>query len=283
VTDLAASIAHRLRNHAAQNQQDYNAVLARFASERFLFRLSQSEHAKSFLLKGALLFLLWHDLPERPTRDIDLLGFGEEDLESIESIFREVCAIDASDAVVFEPASVRGVTIRKQAGYGGVRITLLGKLKNIQLHVQVDVGFGDAVTPAASEEVFPVVLADLPAPILRVYPKYTVCAEKLEAISALGMANTRLKDFYDMWLLLTAGDMDDDILGAAIAATFNRRKRPIGDEWPVGLTDEFAADPQRQRQWQAFLAKNGLAAPPLSDVLATLRNCLSVPLDKARK
>lgn len=278
----AASITRRLRNYAATTKQDFNAVLTRYGAERLLFRLSQSKHANSFILKGALLFLFWNDLPDRPTRDIDLLGFGAEDVSSIEAIFRDICAVESADAVNFLPEKVRVQTIRKQAGYGGVRVTLVGKIGNIQLPVQIDVGFGDAVTPDAMQESFPVILDDLPAPVLRVYPKYTVCAEKLEAISSLGMVNTRLKDFYDLWLLLTSGDLVDDLLVVAIAATFERRKAGLGETWPTGLTDTFSEDPFKQRQWEAFVGKNGLAAPGLKEVVTTIREHLEGPMDGVR-
>jgi len=282
MADLAASIAQRLRNHASANKQDFNSVLTRYGLERLLFRLSQSRHAESFLLKGALLFLLWHNLPNRPTRDIDLLGFGPDDVDSVVAVFKEVCDEDGHDAVSFDSASVKGQVIRKETGYGGVRVSMSAKLKNMKLPIQVDVGFGDVVTPEAQTEVFPGILDDLPSPILRVYPKFTVCAEKLEAIASLGMTNTRLKDFYDMWVLLGEDTMDEALLAQAVAATFRRRGTPIGADWPVGLTEEFSTDESKQRQWNAFTRKNGLDAPSLPEVVALLRGRLSSPVALAR-
>jgi predicted nucleotidyltransferase component of viral defense system len=282
MADLAASIAQRLRNHASANKQDFNAVLTRYGLERLLFRLSQSRHAESFLLKGALLFLLWHNLPNRPTRDIDLLGFGPDDVDSVMAVFKEVCQEDGHDAVTFDPASVKGQVIRKETGYGGVRVTMSAKLKNMKLPIQVDVGFGDAVTPEAQTEAFPVILDDLPSPVLRVYPKFTVCAEKLEAITSLGMANTRLKDFYDLWVLLGGETMDEAQLAQAIVATFRRRGTPIATDWPIGLTEEFSTDEGKRRQWAAFTRKNGLEAPPLPEVVVLLRGRLSAPIALAR-
>lgn len=234
------------------------------------------------MLKGALLFLLWHNLPNRPTRDIDLLGFGPDDVPSIEAVFRDLCAVDGHDAVIFDPGSVKGEVIRKQTGYGGVRVAMMGKLKNIQLPIQIDIGFGDVVTPEATMEEFPVILESLPSPTLRVYPRFTVCAEKVQAMSSLGMANTRLKDYYDVWLLLEEDDLDEDVLGQAIAATFARRRTPILTEWPAGLTDEFATDQIKQRQWDAFLRKNGLEAPALKAVVDSLRDRLASPMAIAR-
>ena len=142
------------------------------------------------MLKGALLFSLWYDVPHRPTRDLDLLGLGPDDIESVVAVFREVCNIAIDDGIEFKPDSVKGTEIRKQGSHGGVRVDLLGLLDGARIPLQVDVGFGDAVTPAPEAVMYPVLLDDLPAPRLRAYPKYTVIAEKFQAICVLGMANT---------------------------------------------------------------------------------------------
>lgn len=280
--NVAASVRTRLKNRADATQEDYNLLLTRYGLERLLYRLSVSSHAPNFLLKGALLFLLWHELPHRPTRDADLLGFGAEDADSVVAVFREVCAVACDDGMRFDVGSIRGNVIRKQAGYGGVRIEIQSTLDGARLALQVDVGFGDVVTPAALAVTYPVLLDDQPAPQLRAYPKYTVCAEKLQALCLLGMANTRLKDYFDLWLLLHEGTLDASQLAQAIAATFARRGTTLPAGWPVGLTDPFAADAGKQRQWQAFLRKNRLDAPDLADVIKELRTALAQPLDMAR-
>lgn len=282
MADPAASIAQRLLAYAKNNDRDYQAVLTQYGLERVLYRLSRSAYADQFLLKGALLFLLWHDLPDRPTRDIDLLGFGPSDVPSIERVFIELCAIEGHDGVIFDADSVKGEAIRNQAGYGGVRVTMIGRLKSSRLPVQVDIGFGDVVTPEANREEFPVILSDIPSPNLRVYPKYTVCAEKIHAINLLAMANTRLKDYYDAWLILDAGDLEAPLLGEAIAATFRRRGTLMPQGWPVGLTSEFSKDTRKQRQWNAFTTKNGLVAPSLGEVVDALCANLIVPMAHAR-
>jgi hypothetical protein len=146
------------------------------------------------LLKGALLFSLWFDQPHRPTRDADLLGFGPADVDFSVAAFREITAITVEDGIVFDPVSVTGSVIRKEAGYDGVRIDLRATLDGARITLQFDIGFGDAVTPAPESVSYPVLLEDLPAPQLRVYPMLTVVAEKLHAICLLGLANTRLKD-----------------------------------------------------------------------------------------
>lgn len=272
--DLAASIRARLLAIAKSEGTDFNQVLVRFALERFLYRLSRSAHADNFLLKGALLFALWYELPHRPTRDADLLGFGPSDLESIAATFRDIAGIEVGDGISFDPATVSVEEIRKEAGYAGVRVLVVGEIAKARCKTQIDIGFGDAVTPGPIQAVYPVLIADLPAPVLRTYPVYTVIAEKLHAIALFGMANSRLKDYLDLSVLLGHETLDADILARAIAATFIRRGMSIPAKLPVGLTDEFANDVSRQAIWHAFLNKNGLAVTPLPEVVAMLRSRL---------
>ncbi len=269
--NVAVSVRARLLNIAREQRVDFQQVLVRFALERMLYRLSQSEHADRFLLKGALLFTLWYDMPHRATRDADLLGFGDSDLESVAQVFRDIAAVEVNDGVVFDPASVEVEEIRKEAGYGGVRVNMVGDLAKARFKTQIDVGFGDAVTPAPVDSVYPVLLVDLPAPELRTYPTYTVVAEKLHAIALLGMANSRLKDYFDLSVLLDREDLEPDLLAQAIRATFTRRGMAVPQNLPTGLSDEFATDGSRQSLWLAFLKKNGLAIEPLTAVVQRLR------------
>jgi len=268
----AASIRARLKNRADAAKQDFDLVLTRFGLERLLYRLSVSRHAPSYLLKGALLFALWYDAPLRPTRDADLLGFGPDDVDSARAAFREICAIEADDGIVFDAGSVRAERIRKEAGYGGVRVALRATLEGARISLQVDIGFGDVVTPAPEAIAYPVLLDDLPAPGLRAYPKATVVAEKFQALCALGMANTRMKDYFDLWVLLRDEDLDDPELARAIRATFERRRTPMPDGVPVGLSDAFAADAGKQTQWRAFVGRNKLETVALEVVVRALRD-----------
>ena len=272
--DRAASVRARLLNVAKATGTDFNLVLVRFALERLLFRLSTSAHSDRFVLKGALLFTLWYDLPHRATRDADLLGFGPSDTGSMASVFRDIASVAVDDGIVFDPASVRVGVIRKDAGYGGVRVTLNGKLANARCVAQVDVGFGDAVTPGPTDAVYPVLLDDLPAPRLRTYPVYTVVAEKLHAIVVLGMVNSRLKDYLDLIVIMEREALDEPTLALAIAATFQRRGTALPNAPPVGLSDEFALDPTRIALWQSLLKKNDIAHRPLVDVVTVLRVAL---------
>lgn len=280
--DLAASIRARLLAVAKSQGADFNQVLVRFALERILYRLSQSAHADHFLLKGALLFTIWYDMPHRPTRDADLLGFGPSDLESIAQTFRDIAGIEVEDGIVFDPATVSVEDIRKDAAYVGVRVSITGEIAKARCKTQIDIGFGDVVTPAPIDAVYPVLIKDLPAPHLRTYPVYTVIAEKLHAIALLGMTNSRLKDYLDIWILLDRETLDTYILAKAIAATFVRRGMSVPAVLPIGLTDEFANDPTRQALWLAFLKKNELAVVPLPDVVTELRTKLWPVLNQAK-
>lgn len=281
MNNVAASVRARLLNVAKVQGVDFNQVLVRFALERILYRLSQSEHADHYLLKGALLFTLWYDMPHRTTRDADLLGFGASDLESEAQTFRDIASVAVDDGIVFDPDSVAAEEIRKDAGYAGARILISGELAKARCKTQIDIGFGDAVTPGPVDATYPVLLADLPAPRLRTYPVYTVVAEKLHAIALLGMTNSRLKDYLDLSVLLDREALDTDLLAQAIKATFERRGMAVPAELPVGLTDEFAHDPSRQALWQAFIKKNELALEPLPTIVDRLRVALGTALNRA--
>ena len=279
--DLAASVRARLLAVAKSQGADFNQVLVRFALERILYRLSQSAYADHFLLKGALLFTLWYDMPHRTTRDADLLGFGPSDLESIAQTFRDIAGVEVEDGIIFDPASVSVEEIRKDAGYAGARVLITGEIAKARCKTQIDIGFGDAVTPGPVHAVFPVLIDDLPAPRLRTYPVHTVVSEKLHAIALLGMTNSRLKDYLDLWVLLDREALNAHTLARAIAATFVRRGMSVLTALPIGLTDEFATDPSRQAMWLAFLKKNQLSVTPLLEVVTTLREMLEPALCEA--
>jgi predicted nucleotidyltransferase component of viral defense system len=279
--NLPASVRARLLNVAKAQGVNFNQVLIRFALERILYRMSQSAHADRFLLKGALLFTLWYDLPHRATRDADLLGFGPSDIESIAQTFRDIASVEVNDGITFDPTSVTVEEIRKDAGYAGARVLIAGEIAKARCKTQIDIGFGDVVTPGPIDAVYPVLIDDFPAPQLRTYPVYTVIAEKLHAIALLGMTNSRLKDYLDLSVLLDRETLDAEILAGAIAATFARRGMAVPNSLPVGLTDEFATDPSRQALWRAFLTKNELSQQALSYIVATLRSTLEPALLRA--
>jgi predicted nucleotidyltransferase component of viral defense system len=216
IRNVAASVRQRLLALSRERIEPFDLTLVRYGSERLLYRLSQSHYVDRFLLKGAMLFRVWTEETHRPTRDIDLLGFGANDTDELAQIFREVSQTDVEpDGLVFRPETVKAESIREEAAYAGIRITMEAKLENARIPIQVDIGFGDAVTPGPEEVQYPVLL-DLPAPRLRSYPVYTVIAEKLEAMVLLGEANSRMKDFYDAALQIKA-------LSASVPLSLQRR------------------------------------------------------------
>jgi hypothetical protein len=269
----AASIRQRLLNRARQEQETFDAVLNRFGRERLLYRIGISEYRDRFLLKGAMLFALWYDMPHRPTRDMDLLGFGPGDLYVLERVFREITQQPVDDGLAFSE-TVTAAEIRKEANYAGARVTLLATLEQARIPLQVDIGFGDPVTPAAEQVDYPVLLDDLNPPRLGAYPVYTVIAEKLQAIVSLGMVNSRLKDYFDLQVLLVREELDEQVMAEAVRRTFAVRSTPLPQQVPLGLSSEFGEDPDKQAQWRAFLQRNELPDVPLASVVAQIREGL---------
>lgn len=279
--NVAASVRQRLLNLARERGEDFQLVLSRFAAERLLYRLSRSRHRSEFILKGALLFQLWGETAHRPTRDIDLLGHGKSAPAFVAEIFREICTVEVeSDGLRFVANSVTAQQIKPGEEYQGVRLELICQLENARIKLQIDVGYGDVVTPPASEVVYPVAL-DFPAPVLKAYPKETVVAEKLQAMVALGIANSRMKDFYDVRHLAERFTFDGTVLAEAIAKTFERRATAIPRGPPICFSDDFANDPQKRTQWTAFVKKGKLAhaGVGLANVVVELREFLSPVLD----
>lgn len=277
-----ASIKQRLLDLAHQRHEQFQNVLIHYALERFLYRLGGSPYAGQFVLKGAMLFALWTGEPHRATKDLDLLGYGSSDLGDITSIFRAICEESGAeeDALTFVPESVRAVRIKEAQQYEGVRVALKAYLGKALINVQVDIGFGDAVTPAPQGYDYPSLLA-IAAPRVMAYPRETVIAEKYQALVALGMANSRIKDFYDLWVLSRQFDYAGADLATAIAATFQRRQTPLPQAVPLALTPTFCANTDKQRLWQAFMRKGQLQDAPsiLVDVGAALSHFLLPPTE----
>lgn len=279
VKNIGSSVRSRIHNKAKADNVNTQFLLTRYALERMLYRLAVSEHRDNFLLKGALLFDLWYDVPLRPTRDIDLLGFGIAEIPHLIKVFEDLCAIEVEDGINFDPASIKAEEIRKDASYSGTRVTLVGTIDGAKCTVQVDVGYGDAVTPAPEMASYPVMLEGMPAPVLRIYPRYTVIAEKFEAIVSLGMANSRMKDYFDLWVLLRHTNLEQKILDQAIQATFKRRKTAMPATVPIGLSDQFATEKSRIALWDAFVDRNKLEAESLLSTVVYLREQFSFAFD----
>lgn len=232
LTNLAASVRARLLNIARARGEAFDYILVRYASERVLYRLSQSAYRDQFILKGAMLLEIWGDAVHRPTRDVDLLGFVPSEPEALTDIFRKVLATAViPDGLTFDLNAVRAEPIREASEYPGVRVRLQATLTQARIPLQFDIGFGDAITPAPRELLFPTLL-DFPNPVLQTYPRETVVAEKFEAMVRLGLSNSRLKDYWDIWILAGTFPFDGPILAEAIAATFHRRNAAIPGTLP---------------------------------------------------
>ena len=279
IRNRGASVRARLLNIAKTRNQPFDLLLTRYVLERLLYRLSTTAHRDRFVLKGAMLMTAWFDNPVRPTRDLDLLGFGSPEADAMRDVFREICAVVADDGVVLDPAALTVSRMREDQDYSGLRIKTFARVDGAQVRVVVDVGFGDAVE--AEDLVLPVLL-DLPAPKLRAYPRETVVAEKFHAMVLLGRANTRMKDFYDIWVLSRAYEFEGDALARAIRATFERRKTAVPTALPDALTADFATDATKQRQWEAFIA--GIETKPgtLLEVIEALAAFLMPHAEQAR-
>lgn len=276
--NVAASVRQRLLTLAKRVGAEYNQILIRYAIERLLFRLSASSHRTAFVLKGAMLFTVWEGDLHRPTQDVDFLGFGDHSLERLTAVFRELCTTSVEDdGLVFDPDSIRAEAIRAIDEYGGVRIALDAKLGTAVIRVQVDVGLGDAVTPGPTDAAYPTLL-EFSAPVIRVYPRETVVAEKVQAIVKFGLINTRYKDYYDLDYLAHTFDFDGPTLSAALTATFDRRNTPLPADVPIGLTDSFASDLHKNSQWAAFGRRLGIE-PRLSALPEVIHrvSCLVMP------
>jgi predicted nucleotidyltransferase component of viral defense system len=271
VKNLEASVHARLQNHARATKRPFQELLQYYAMERFLYRLSKTPHRARLVLKGALMLHVWDAPLARATKDLDFLGRLDNSLENLERVVREVCAADVEpDGMVFDSATVKTTRIKEDADYEGVRARFVGLLGKARVAMQVDVGFGDVVTPGAETITYPAMLA-FPAPELSGYPRETVVAEKFHAMVYLRTLNSRMKDFYDVWLLASQYAFDGELVAKAVAATFANRETPI-DVAPIAFTPEFTEQSSTLAQWTAFRNKlpNTECPAKLSDVVTFL-------------
>lgn len=279
--NVGASVRARLLNLSKERNEAFDLLLTQYALERLLYRLSISKYKDRFVLKGAMLLRHWLDDPHRPTRDLDLLGFGESDPQLTLGYFKEIGSIEADDGVIFDPDTLEVDTVRDDSGYSGLRLKCYATIDGARVRIVVDIGYGDATEPGLNEiELMP--LLDQPAPKLRAYPPETVIAEKFQAMVHLGLANTRLKDFYDIWVLFRTYEFKDDRLARAVRATFDRRKTQIPTERPDALSGTFAKDPTKIQQWTAFIRDVAIDPGPLNGVVETLAIFLTPHTEKAR-
>ena len=270
--NVAASVRAKLANNARATGRPFQEVLQYYGLERFLYRLAQSQHRDRFLLKGALMLRVWEAPASRPTRDIDLLGYVDNEIGTVTRIMREVCAIPVQDdGLLYDPSTIVGARIKGNADYEGVRIKFAGTLGAARIPMQIDIGFGDVVYPAAEERAYPTLL-EFPAPLVRTYPRETVVAEKFHAMVHLGNLNSRMKDFFDIWLLARSYDFVGADLAKAVQETFRNRDTSVETD-PVALTPAFTRQETVRKQWTGFLKRSNLSVGPatLDEIREPLR------------
>jgi predicted nucleotidyltransferase component of viral defense system len=272
IKNTAASVHQRLLEKARESSRPFNEILQHFAIERFIYRLSRTPQADRFILKGALMFSVWGGQMSRPTMDIDLLGKIENSVEVIVAAIKEACEMEVeTDGLSFEPETVTASRITEDAEYEGMRVRVRGSLGRARLSLQIDIGFGDVIVPNPMKVAYPTLL-DFPAPELKGYSMESTIAEKFQAMVKLGILNSRMKDFYDVWLLSRVFDFTGETLSEAIEKTFKNRNTPISIS-PQVFDPLFRHDADKQVQWRAFIKKTKLTGAPeaFENVVATLR------------
>ena len=276
VKDTSASVRARLLNLARLTGRDFQELTVRYTVERFLSRLAESEHRERFILKDAMLYIPWKLDNQRTTMDLDLLGFGSPDMENLKTVFQEICdtAIE-DDGLIFNKDTVTVTQIREESVYDGVRIIVRVNLGAMPIRLQVDVGFGDQIVPAPQSAEFPALLAEH-GPIIRSYSPETVIAEKFNAMIVLGMANSRMKDYFDIWMLSRNFTIEADVLREAIRQTFEKRHTELPLDEPIALSEEFFSNVSKQSQWKGFVRKQRRhdSAPTLEEIIEVLRTFL---------
>ena len=262
--NIAASVRQRLLNRARAEGRPFSELLQYFALERFLYRLGRSSYSNRFVPKGALMFGVWQGPFSRPTRDVDLLGHVEHTVERVTTVMRAICqqSVPEDDGLRFDADSVTGERIVEAASYEGVRVKLVAYLEAARVLVQIDVGFGDPLVPGPNPIRLPTIL-EFPPPELQGYSRESAIAEKFQAMVYLGVVNSRMKDFYDIWSLATRFEFDGAILAQAVRETFRSRQTTLL-QTPVALSDSFANDRERQAQWTAFIRRIQTENVPVS-------------------
>lgn len=282
--NVAASVRARLLRVSKERHEDFTLTLINYAAERFLYRLSRSRCRERFVLKGAVLLTVRIGGQYRRTRDLDLLGIGERTEEAIRAAILAIVATNVDDdGLVFETGTLEVHPIREEDRYGGMRATMQVRLAEARIHLQVDVGFGDVITPAASSLGLPTLLPGMPSPDVLAYPIETVVAEKTEAMVDLGMLNSRMKDFTDVATAARRVAFEGDTLVAALRATFLRRGTPLPDGEVVSLSEQFVQDPRAQANWQAFATRiRPIGFESLAQVAFEVRRFLIPALEHSR-
>lgn len=256
---LAESIRFKLLRISKERGETFDRILTLYGIERFLYRLSKSKWKDKFILKGAMLFMIWQKIPHRPTKDVDFLGLVKNSIQNIQDIFTHICQIDViDDGINFDPDSINCQNIQEANKYIGIRVKLNGILAKARIRIQFDIGFGDMIVPPPQSVELNSMLS-FPCPNILTYSVYSVIAEKFHAMVKLGIANSRIKDFYDIWIILKNVNFSGAVLLESVIQTFNKRGDKFPKDVPFALTQSFANDQLKQKQWLAFIKKNKLS------------------------
>ena len=279
--NIAASVKQRLLNISREQGRGFDLLLVRFALERLLLRLSKSQFRDRFILKGGMLVTQWFAHDNRETRDIDFLGFGSDQPEAVRSIFGEIMQIKCDDGLMFDIDAITAIPIREAMEYGGIRLRTAAYLEKTRIPIVLDIGFGDALADPGQTIDYPSILG-MDRPNIRSYPPASVIAEKFQAVVALGLVNGRMKDFYDLWAVPRALEIEAAALDAAIATTFERRGTPVPTERPAGLSEAMAQDPTAQQRWRAYVESLDLPAEDFRSVLDEIWEMLGTSCARLR-
>lgn len=269
--NLTASIRQRLLDLSRRENRVFDVVLVTYGLERLIFRLSISDYRDQFILKGGMLVTHWIEDESRVTRDVDFLGLGDASEDHLKMVFSKLLSLEANDGLVFDVDGLTAGAIKEDQEYGGIRLKTIAYLGKTRIPITIDIGFGDAMTDQDYSIDYPSLLDMSPASI-RAYPPATVVAEKFQAIVALGLVNSRMKDYYDLWAIHNTRSLKAKELDAAIQATFERRGTDIPREIPIGLSDDFINDEQKVRQWGAYIASINREGLTLRTVVEAIRS-----------
>jgi len=285
IKNIKASIKARLQNKAKETNRPFSEILQYYSMERFLYRFSRSKYADKFILKGALMFTVWQVPERRTTLDIDFLARYDNKVTDIEMVMKDICNMSVeSDGLIFDSKTVNGKKIKEDADYEGVRVKFMGFLERSRIPMQIDVGFGDIIYPKPKIIDYPVIL-DFPKPHLKGYPAESVVSEKFEAMVKLGLLNSRMKDFYDIWLMMRQFDFNGLELAEALKRTFEHRKTDFPKAKPLFSEEIYDEKSDRQTLWKAFLIKNDIKHAPekLATTARAIEEFLIKPLDAINK
>lgn len=285
IKNLQASIRARLQSKAKETNRSFSEILQYYGMERFLYRFSRSKYADKFILKGALMFTVWQIPERRTTLDIDFLAYYDNQIASIEKVVKDVCEITVEpDGLIFDSETVKGQTIKEDADYEGVRVKFIGFLERSRIPMQIDVGFGDVIYPKPNVIDYPVIL-DFPKPHLKGYPAESIVSEKFESMVKLALLNSRMKDFYDIWLMMRQFNFNGAQLAEALRKTFEHRKTSFPQDRPLFAEEIYDEKSDRQTLWKAFLKKGDIKHTPekLSAIAREIEEFLIRPLDAIKK